>query len=66
MSTYTVGYFVGSLSASSINRLLAKALVRLAPPELDLTEIPLKDLPLYNRDHVDAYRAGDDAGPRHR
>ena len=53
MSTYTVGYFVGSLSTSSINRLLAKALVHLAPPELDLTEIPLKDLPLYNRDHDD-------------
>ena len=25
MSTHTVGYFVGSLSTSSINRLLAKA-----------------------------------------
>ena len=55
MSNYTVGYFVGSLSTSSINRLLAKALVRLAPPGLDLTEIPLKDLPLYNRDHDDDY-----------
>ena len=31
MSNYKVGYFVGSLSTSSINRLLAKALVRLAP-----------------------------------
>jgi hypothetical protein len=55
MSNYTAGYFVGSLSTSSVNRLLAKALVRLAPPELDLTEIPLKDLPLYNRDHDDDY-----------
>ena len=55
MSNYTAGYFVGSLSTSSINRLLAKALVRLAPPELDLTEIALKDLPLYNRDHDDDY-----------
>ena len=50
MSNYKVGYFVGSLSTSSINRLLAKALVRLAPTELDMTEIPLQDLPLYNRD----------------
>ena len=33
MSNYKVGYFVGSLSTSSINRLLAKALVRLAPAE---------------------------------
>ena len=36
MSNYKVGYFVGSLSTSSINRLLAKALVRLAPTELDM------------------------------
>jgi len=31
MSDFKVGYFVGSLSTSSINRLLAKALSRLAP-----------------------------------
>ena len=41
---------VGSLSSTSINRLLAKALGRLAPPELVLTEIPIKDLPLYSPD----------------
>jgi hypothetical protein len=29
--TYTVGYMIGSLSAVSINRSLARALVRLAP-----------------------------------
>jgi len=50
MVTYKVGYFVGSLSSTSINRLLAKALVLLAPPELTLTEIPIKDLPLYSAD----------------
>jgi chromate reductase len=50
MTTYKVGYFVGSLSSTSINRLLAKALVRLAPPELVLIEIPIKDLPLYSQD----------------
>ena len=55
MSNYRVGYFVGSLSTSSINRLLAKALVRLAPAELDMTEIPLGDLPLYNRDYDHDY-----------
>jgi chromate reductase, NAD(P)H dehydrogenase (quinone) len=55
MSNCTVGYFVGSLSMSSINCLLAKALVRLVPPELELKEIPVKNLPLYNRDHDDAY-----------
>ncbi|CAG1019122.1 Vanillin dehydrogenase [Burkholderiaceae bacterium] len=37
MATYKVGYFVGSLASTSINRLLAKALVRLAPAELELT-----------------------------
>jgi NAD(P)H-dependent FMN reductase len=42
MVTYKVGYFVGSLSSTSINRLLAKALVKLAPPELVLTEIVIK------------------------
>jgi chromate reductase len=51
MNHFKVGYFVGSLSKSSINRLLANALVRLAPPELELIEIEIKDLPLYNRDH---------------
>jgi chromate reductase, NAD(P)H dehydrogenase (quinone) len=50
MAAYKVGYFVGSLSSKSINRLLAKALGRLAPPELVLTEIPIKDLPLYSPD----------------
>src|SRR6187549_3001569 len=47
VTTYTVGYFVGSLSKASINRKLANALVRLAPAELSLTEIPFRDLPLY-------------------
>ena len=51
MTSYNVGYFVGSLSTTSINRLLFKALIRLAPPELQMTEIAYKDLPLYNRDH---------------
>jgi chromate reductase len=55
MSNFKVGYFVGSLSTASINRLLAKALVRLAPAELEMTEIPLGDLPLYNRDYDDDY-----------
>ena len=51
MATYKVGYFVGSLSSTSINRLLARALVRLAPPELELIEIPIRDLPLYSQDY---------------
>jgi chromate reductase len=51
MATYKVGYFVGSLSSTSINRLLAKALARLAPAELELVEIPIRDLPLYSPDY---------------
>jgi chromate reductase len=51
MAGYKVGYFVGSLATQSINRLLAKALVKLAPPELQMTEISFKDLPLYSYDY---------------
>jgi chromate reductase len=51
MSSYRVGYLVGSLATASINRKLAKALVRLAPSELNLAEIPFKDLPLYSYDY---------------
>ena len=47
---YTIGYFVGSLSRESINRTLAEALVKLAPPDVEFREIPIGDLPLYNRD----------------
>jgi chromate reductase len=50
MSSYTVGYIVGSLSADSINRRLAKALIRLSPKHQRFVEIPIRDLPLYNRD----------------
>ena len=48
---YTVGYFVGSLAKASINRQLAGALVKLAPDDLVLSEIPIKDLPLYSYDY---------------
>jgi chromate reductase len=51
MPSYEVGYFVGSLSSKSINRLLATALGRLAPPGLKLVEIPIRDLPLYSPDY---------------
>jgi len=55
MSQYKVGYFVGSLSSTSINRLLAKALVGLAPESLELVEIPIRDLPLYSQDYDDDF-----------
>ncbi|MGW0227975.1 NADPH-dependent FMN reductase [Actinopolymorpha singaporensis] len=50
MRTYKVGYFVGSLSSASINRTLSRALIRLAPQDLEFTEIPIGNLPLYSPD----------------
>ena len=55
MAGFKVGCFVGSLATRSINRLLARALVRVAPADLQLTEISFKDLPLYSYDHDSNY-----------
>ncbi|WP_136519520.1 MULTISPECIES: NADPH-dependent FMN reductase [Cellulomonas] len=55
--TYTIGYLVGSLAKASINRTLATALVRLAPEDLELVEIPIGDLPLYSPDHDEDFPA---------
>jgi len=57
VTTYKVGYIVGSLAINSINRKLARALIRLAPPELEFTEIPIRDLPLYSYDYDAHYPA---------
>ncbi|GIF98192.1 NADPH-dependent FMN reductase [Catellatospora citrea] len=51
MTTYKVGYFIGSLSSTSVNRELSQVLIRLAPEELEFTEIPIGNLPLYSPDH---------------
>jgi chromate reductase len=51
MPPYKVGYLVGSLATQSINRKLANALVGLAPRELQLSEIPFRDLPIYSYDY---------------
>jgi len=50
MTTYDIAYIVGSNSRESINRKLAGALVKLAPPSLSFREVVIDDLPLYNRD----------------
>ena len=55
MATFNVGYVVGSLAKASINRKLAKALMRLASAELKFTEIPIGDLPLYSYDYDSNY-----------
>lgn len=57
MATFKVGYIVGSLAKASINRKLARALAGLAPPGLELTEIPIRDLPLYCYDYDADYPA---------
>ncbi len=51
MTSYKVGYLIGSLATGSINRKLAKALVRLAPSELGMEEVSFRDLPLYSYDY---------------
>ena len=51
MAAFNVGYLVGSLAAASINRLLAAALIKVAPRELTFAEISFKELPLYSYDY---------------
>jgi len=51
MSNFKVGYLVGSIATQSINRLLAKALMRLAPEHLEMREIAFRDLPIYSYDY---------------
>ena len=54
--SFKVGVFVGSLSKRSINRKLAKAIMKLAQGSgLELVEIPIGNLPLYNYDFDDDY-----------
>src|SRR5688572_20000803 len=55
MATYKVGYFVGSLSSKSINRELSKVLLRVAPADLEFTEIAIGNLPLYSQDFDNDY-----------
>jgi chromate reductase len=57
MTTYHVGYFVGSLARHAINRPLARTLERVAPAALSEFEIPFKDPPPYNREFRRNYLA---------
>lgn len=52
---YKVGVFIGSLAKDSINRKLAKAVMRLAPDTLEFVEIPIGELPLYSYDYDPDY-----------
>jgi chromate reductase len=46
-----VAVVVGSIRKDSINRKLAKAVVKLAPSDLQFDFLDLGDLPLFNQDH---------------
>lgn len=50
MSTYKIAVLVGSLRRDSFNRKLARAVEKLAPPELAFSEVRIDDLPLYDQD----------------
>jgi chromate reductase len=55
MAKFKVGYFVGSLSSTSINRELSRVLIRLAPADFGFHEIPIGELPLYSPDYDSDY-----------
>ncbi|MDP1928940.1 MAG: NAD(P)H-dependent oxidoreductase [Thiobacillus sp.] len=55
MSTYPIAVIVGSLRQDSLNRRLADAIVKLAPPEFSFKQLQIGNFPLYNQD--------DDANP---
>ena len=57
MADCQIGYFVGSLSSTSINRILSRAPIRFAPTGLSFTEIPIGSLPLYSPDYDHDYPA---------
>ncbi len=54
MSTRKIAVLVGSLRKESFNRKLAKTLIELAPPSLELETIEIGSLPLYNQDLEEA------------
>ncbi|MGC5077808.1 NADPH-dependent FMN reductase [Agrococcus sp. DT81.2] len=52
---YSIGVICGSIAASSINRHLARALIKLAPDDLQCSFIEIDTLDLYDRDRDDDY-----------
>lgn len=57
MAQLKVGLFVGSLRKDSYNARLARAVEKLAPPEIGFQTIRIDDLPLYNQDFDADYPA---------
>ena len=58
MTTYKVGYLIGSLAKESINRKLAKALVHACSGKPAILGNLLPDLPLYSYDYDADFRTG--------
>jgi chromate reductase, NAD(P)H dehydrogenase (quinone) len=50
MNQFQIAVVVGSLRRDSVNRQLARALEKLAPPNLSFKYLNIGDLPLYNQD----------------
>jgi len=50
MKAYRVAVVVGSLRKDSFNRVLAKAMTKLAPADFTFQFVEIGDLPLYNQD----------------
>jgi chromate reductase len=50
MNQYHIAVVVGSLRKESLNRKLANALTKLAPPGFTFSMVEIHDLPLYNQD----------------
>jgi chromate reductase len=50
VASYRIAVVVGSLRRESLNRTLAGALVKLAPPDFSFQQLRIADLPLYDQD----------------
>lgn len=51
MAKYTIAVIVGSVRSESMNRKLANALAKLAPPEFTFRNLDIGDIPIYNYDN---------------
>lgn len=54
MTTYKVAVLVGSLRKASFTRKAARLLMSLAPENLELEEVDISQLPMYNQDFDDS------------
>ena len=50
MEQYRIAVVVGSLRKDSFNRMMANAIVKLAPSDFSFKQVQIGDLPLYNQD----------------